>query len=219
MKSDGDKGRMDFDRKQTRRFHLAGTVSFPTPYPTAGGISIEVGSFKFPGEKKEATFVVIQESTAVEESTIRVVQTSNVAAIFCPGVWEDTKEGRIFRFAKREEVRDLDEGEWFLGSNIDADKVSKRLNLAESKIDITRRDSGVRGLVFVQENLPVLTIIEYAESAGDAAMDIGGHCLGPMMEGLSVGPEISTGRRLFGPASALRHQVRKLVLDMVMGRC
>jgi hypothetical protein len=196
-------------------------VPFPTPYPTAGGISIEEGSFHFSNEKHNATFVVIQENTTVEESTIRVVPNSNVAAIFFPGVWVETEGRRVFQFAKREGVHDLDEGEWFLGPHIDAAKIMTRLKLTESNIDITRRDSGVRGIVFVPENLPVLTINQYAETAGDAAMDVRGHCLRPAieMEGLSANPAISTRRRLFSPASALRRQVLSAAMDMIMGRC
>jgi len=186
---------MDLDIQQTRRFYLAGTVAFPTPFPSAGGISIEDGSFKLSdngdkgncgdmkdkeqnGEKKErVTFVVVQEKTGVDEATIRVVRKSDVAAIFFPGVWVDTDNDPVFQFTERERVHDLDEGEWFLGPQIKATKITTRLKLDQRHVDITRRDSGVRGIVFVPEHRPVLTIYECAQAAGDAAMELTGHCM------------------------------------------
>jgi hypothetical protein len=188
---------MDLDVKQTRRFYLAGTVAFPTPFPSAGGISIEDGSFQFPddgdkennGEKKDkennggkkdkVTFVVVQEKSGVRQATTRVVHKSDVAAIFFPGVWVDTDEGPVFRFAERERVHDLEEGEWFLGPQIKVTKITTRLKLAQRNIDITSRDSGVRGIVFVPEHRPVLTVYECAQTAGDAAMEIRGQCMIP----------------------------------------
>ena len=186
---------MDLDINQTRRFYLAGTVAFPTPFPSAGGISIEDGSFQLPvdanksnnGEKKvkqnnrEQTetvpFVVVQENTGLKQVTIRVIRESDVRAIFFPGVWVDTDKGRIFRFAEREYVHDLEEGEWFLGPQINAGEITRRLHLRERGIDITCRDSGVRGIVFVPENQRVVTIHESAQTAGDTVMEMRGDCM------------------------------------------
>ena len=195
MESECKRTCMDLDVNQTRRFFLAGTVAFPTPFPTAGGISIEDGNFQLPdnankaknGEKKgkqnngeqmeTVPFVVVQENTGLKQATIRVVRESDVRAIFFPGVWVETDKGRMFRFAKREYVDDLEEGEWFLGPQINADEITRRLKLHERGIDITCRDSGVRGIVFVPEHRRVVTIHECAQTAGDTAMEIRGNCM------------------------------------------
>jgi hypothetical protein len=199
---------MDLDIKQTRRIFLAGTVAFPTPFPSAGGISIEEGSFRLSEDRQRATFVVVQEKSPIRESTIRVVQISHVAAIFFPGVWVDTDKGPVFRFAKQDGVHDLDEGEWFVGPHVETGRIVARLKLAESNIDITRRDSGVRGIVFVQEHRPLLTIDECAQSAGEAAMEMRGHCFGPAME--SFGPYLGPGKV---------RQRRYVWPDFFVGRC
>jgi hypothetical protein len=184
---------LDLDVNQTRRFYLSGTVAFPTPFPTADGISIEDGSFQLPddankwrnGEKKDkqnngeqmetVPFVVVQENTGLQQATIRVVRESDVRAIFFPGVWVDTDKGRKFIFAEREYVHDLEQGEWFLGPQITAKEITGRLKLDERGTDIACRDSGVRGIVFVPEHRRVVTIHEFAQTAGDAATDIRGN--------------------------------------------
>jgi len=186
---------LDLDIKQTRRFYLAGTVAFPTPFPTAGGISIEQGRFHLPddgnkgrnGDKKNkqdngegietVPFVVVEENTGLMQSTIRVVRESDVRAIFFPGVWVDTDKGRVFKFAEEEYVHDLEQGQWFLGPQITVDNIIKRLKLDDRGTDIGCRDSGVRGIVFVPEHRRVVTIHERAQTAGDAAMKIRGDCM------------------------------------------
>jgi hypothetical protein len=195
MESECERTRMDLDVKQTRRFYLAGTVAFPTPFPTVGGISIEDGSFQLPddakkgrnGEKNDkrtngeemetVPFVVVQENTGLQQATIRVVRESDVRAIFFPGVWVDTDKGRIFRFSEREYVHELEEGEWFLGPQINADEITRRLKLRERGKDITCRDSGVRGIVFVPEHRRVVTIHECALTAAETALEIRGNCI------------------------------------------
>jgi hypothetical protein len=195
MESECKQACMDLDFKQSRRFYLAGTVAFPTPFPSAGGISIEDGSLLLSvdrdevnhGEKKDkenneekrerVVFVVVQETTGVEKATTRVVRKSDVAAIFFPGEWIDTDNGPVFRFAEPECVHDLEHGEWFLGPQIKVSKITTRLKLDQIKVDITRRDSGVRGIVFVPEDRSVLTIHECAQSAGNAVMNVRGHCI------------------------------------------
>ena len=165
---------MNLDSRQTRRLYLAGTVAFPTPFPTSGGISFEDGSLlrSDNGEKENVAFVVVQEKTRTEQSTIRVVRKSDVVAMFCPGYWLDTDQGRVFRFFEGDSVYDLEQGEWFLGSDINAPEISTRLklNTDQHNVDITRRDSGARGLAFVPENSPVITITvtECTQTAGAA---------------------------------------------------
>ena len=136
---------MDLDIKQTRRWYLSGTVAFPTPFPSAGGISVEDGAIiRSEGTGRQtATFVVVQEEATVEQSTIRVVLDRDVAAIFFPGEFVDTDQGREFRFAEKDGVDDLEKGEWFVNPDIDAAEISKRLG-----VDIGRRNSGARGIAF-----------------------------------------------------------------------
>jgi hypothetical protein len=209
---------MDLGVKQSRRFYLAGAVAFPTPFPSAGAISIEEGSLLLSGEtdrpnggekkEKEAngekrermTFVVVQEMSRIGEATIRIFRKSDVAAIFFPGFWVDTDKGKVFKFSRRNHVHDLEKGEWFLGPHVKASKITSRLKLDQSNIDIADRDSPVRGMVFVPEHLPVLTVYECAQASGDAALDIEGHCFGPAME--------TVKSRAYAPA-----------LQRVWGRC
>jgi hypothetical protein len=154
---------MDLDSKQTRRLYLAGTVAFPTPFPTAGGISVEMGSTSpCPGRSPDlAEFVVIQEKSDHHNSVYRVVRKEDVAAIFFPGDWKNSDRGRVFRFTKRYGVRDFERGEWFLASDIDADTISKRFEL-----DIRSRDSGAKGIVFVPRDRAVLTYKVLSQTAG-----------------------------------------------------
>jgi hypothetical protein len=206
MESEHKRSCLELDAHQTRRFYLAGTVAFPAPFPATGPISIEGGSFQLPDddsngrieEKKSKRdggaqpegepFVVVQEGSGLANATIRVVRESDVRAIFFPGVWVDADKGRIFIFAQEEYVDNLERGEWFLGPQINADEISKRLKLHERGIDITCRYSGVRGIVFVPEHRRVVTIHETAQLAVDAVLKIRGNCStwGPCM------PRIST---------------------------
>lgn len=163
---------MELSSTLTRRTYLAGAVAFPTPFPSAAGISIEDGErFRSArGADQNATFVIVQERSGPERATIRAVSKHDVAAIFFPGVWEDGREqGRTFRFTDQHGVHDLDAGEWFLNPDIDADAISRRLN-----INITRRDSGAKGIVFVPQHRPVLTITECTQTAGAAEAQGGG---------------------------------------------
>ena len=193
MESRCEHNRLDLDVRRTRSMLLAGTAAFPMPFPSAGSISIEDGSFSFPpevaklpvekgkgkggGEKKkekeDVTFVVVEEKPAIDGGTLRVIRQSDVTAIFFPGVWVDDK---IFRFAEPDGVRDLDEGVWFHGSEVSADRIAARLKLDNQGMDIHCRRSGVRGIVFVGDERPVLTIHERVETANDTSMKIRGHC-------------------------------------------
>ena len=152
---------MDLDSRQTRRLYLAGTVAFPTPFPTAGSISIEDGSLFYSGVPQGTAFVVVQEESGRTRAAIRLVREDDVAAIFFPGVWVETEGKSVFRFAKQAD--DLEQGEWFLNPEINADQISERFS-----INVRSRDSGARGIAFVPEHLPLMTINERAETAGSA---------------------------------------------------
>ena len=173
---------MDLDIRQTRRLYLAGTVPFPMPFPSTGTISIEDGSLLIRSpvtQSARTTFVVVQDRPGGEHSTLRVIRAEDVAAIFFPGAWDNgSDQSRAFRFERGGRVEDLEQGEWFLNPEIDAKTISARLNT-----DIARRDSDARGVVFVPENRPVLSISEVTQTAGStcdmpaAYSDCEGECM------------------------------------------
>ena len=78
---------MDLDCRQTRRLYLAGTVAFPTPFPSNGIISFESGNLKYAaGEPaKVKVWVVVQEYSHRDRTIIRAILQEDVAAIFIPG--------------------------------------------------------------------------------------------------------------------------------------
>jgi hypothetical protein len=106
---------------------------------------------------------------------LRIILAKDVAAIFFPGAWEtDSDQSRVFRFKRNGRVEDFERGEWFLNPEIDAKKILDKLNS-----DVTRRDSDARGVVFVPENRPVLSISEVTQTAGsicDVPVSFGCEC-------------------------------------------
>ncbi len=165
MDVDPKKPRIDLDIRQTRRLHLAGSVAFPTPFPSVGGISIEKGSLRRSagGNSQDEAFVIVREESGLEQATSRVFLQEDVAGIFFPGVWVETDKERKFRFAEQDFAYDLEKGEWFLKPHIDAHEINMKL-----KTDITDPESGARGIAFVPEDEPVLTITESTQTAGTA---------------------------------------------------
>jgi hypothetical protein len=161
---------MDLDSRQSRRLFLAGTVAFPMPFPATGVISIQKGNLHFShgGEPQHATFVVVQEKPGSQRTTLRVIRIEDVAAIFFPGTWQnESASKRVFHFARGDRVEDLEQGEWFLNPEIDAAKIHTRL-----KIHVTNQDSDARGVVFVPEHRPVLSITEVTQTAGSTGNDM-----------------------------------------------
>ena len=90
---------MDLDYRQTRRLYLAGTVAFPTPYPSSGIISFESGNLKYAaGEPaKVKAWVVVQEYSHRDRTIIRAILQEDVAAIFIPGNRKSNGKFRISR--------------------------------------------------------------------------------------------------------------------------
>ena len=160
---------MDLDYRQTRRLYLAGTVAFPTPYPSSGIISFESGNLKYAaGEPAKAkVWVVVQEYSHRDRTIIRAILQEDVAAIFIPGTW---KSNGKFRISRKKVVDDLEKGEWFVDSDVNSAAISARLELSNGD-EITSRDSKLRGIVFVAEKAPVLNISEMIETAS-ATCDI-----------------------------------------------
>ena len=160
---------MKLDFRQTRRLYLAGTVAFPMPFPSVGEIWIDDGTVSHGSSTHEETFVNLHEKPRLESDTVRVVLKQHVAAIFFPGLWEGepNRKKKVFHFA--ECVHDLEQGEWFLTSDIGIDTISEKLG-----IDIRKRESAHRGIIFVPANRPVLTNQEYGETAGTIASMVRG---------------------------------------------
>jgi hypothetical protein len=159
---------MDLDFKVTRGLYLAGTVAFPTPYPSSGIISFESGNLKYAaGEPAKVTdLVVVQEYSHRDRTIIRAIRQEDVAAIFIPG----RKSKGEFRISRKTVVDDLEKGEWFVDSDVNSAAISKRLELSKGE-EITSRDSKLRGIVFVAKNAPVVSIAQMTETA-DASCDI-----------------------------------------------
>ena len=173
---------MDLDFQQTRRFFLAGTVAFPTPCMTTGIISFQPCNWTMAAgaDKLSDDVVAVQEPCEGNLHCIRIMRRSDVAAIFIPGKPND--EG-MFQNAADTYLKDMDEGEWFVASDAHPNAITERLRLRG--VDITRPDSGLRGVVYLPATARVLNILEMAataaESCGDiwtGAQFIRGTCLG-----------------------------------------
>jgi hypothetical protein len=151
--------------QQTQRLLLAGTVGFPRPFPTIGGISIEKSRLVYSKNCAEsATFVIVQERH--KDAVTRLILRQGVTAIFIPGSWvrRPKTKARVFRFSRRHAVHDFERGEWFLGPEISVEAIRTRLKMPELRID--KRRNKARGIVFVQKDHPVMTITEKAQLAG-----------------------------------------------------
>jgi hypothetical protein len=179
---------MDLDYRQTRRLCLAGTVAFPTPYPSSGIISFESGHLKYAAGKpaKVTPLVVVQEYSHRDRTIIRAIRQEDVAAIFIPGTWK-SKGG--FRISRKTVVDDLERGEWFVDSDVDSAAVNARLAEGE---EITSRDSKLRGIVFVAKDARMLNIAELTETA-EASCDIDwpGSFVASRARGSEILPQIS----------------------------
>ena len=159
---------MDLDPGQTRRLFLAGTVAFPTPFPSIGTIWFETGNLTYSaGESpKVKSWVIVQERSPRDRTMVRALLQQDVAAIFIPGLWEGDK----FRISRALRVDDFEQGAWFVDSDVSAATIRARLNRSEED-DLTTPNSILRGVAFVAKSAPVLSIAEVAETAA-ATCDI-----------------------------------------------
>jgi hypothetical protein len=160
---------MDLDIRQTRQLFLAGASAFPTPFPGAGTIWFERGTLTYAqGERPRQTdLILLEESSHQRRSRIRVMLQKDVSALFIPGKRRSPKDR--LRISCNGQVHDLEEGEWFLDADVNAKTLRKRLRLPE-KTDIKSRRSVLRGIVFVGNDRPVITISEQTVLAGGAVM-------------------------------------------------
>ena len=157
---------IELDEMQSRRFFLAGTVAFPTPFLSVANISVESGTLsgiRSAGGSVSELFVAVYENQELQDETTRLILLTDVSAIFFPGSRENNNEQGKFLFSNADKVDDLEAGEWFFGSDVDVDTINKSL-----QIDIMKREAGARGIVFVRRDEPVLTICEQTRTAGAA---------------------------------------------------
>jgi hypothetical protein len=154
---------MDLGARQTRGLYLPGTVPFPTPYPSTGPISFDVGHLSYSAIEppRDKDLVVSQEHRG-NQTIVRVMLQEHVSAVFIPGA---RNVDGVFRPSDKAQVDNFDEGEWFLGSDVNADVVRRRLKLGV-QADISSRGSKLRGIVFIATERPVLRIMESTGTAG-----------------------------------------------------
>jgi hypothetical protein len=155
---------MKLDARQTRRLLLAGAVPFPKPYPSIGRISVERTKLVYSRLlNKLKTLIVVQEQH--KSDVTRLFVKSGVAAIFIAGAWvRVSRDGWVFRFSRQHAVHNFERGEWFLGPEISVDAIRTRLK--KPKLAIDKRGNPARGIVFVYEDRPVMTVTEVVQTAG-----------------------------------------------------
>lgn len=171
---------MDLDFERTRRMFLAGTVAFPTPYPSVGTISFAAGNFEYSRREEPKTkgneaaktkgngaptprnLIVVSDYpySHCDPMLTRAVLQEDVAAIFIPGTWELEDEFRIARCAMAD---DLEAGEWFVDADVNAKSVRTRLRPKRDKS--ATEDLPLSGIVFVAEGARVLNTAEIAATA------------------------------------------------------
>lgn len=161
---------MDLDARQTRRLFLAGTVAFPQPFPSTGEITFEGGNLKFAGDQaqKPEPMVAVQEHARRNRSSRRVVLQDHVTALFIPGT--RSPDG-TFCISRKKWVNNFERGEWFLHSDVNPDAVRDRLAPEDKKAkgkNGKNGDTTLRGIIFLPEHLPVVSMTEETTTAGEA---------------------------------------------------
>lgn len=141
---------MDLNHRQTRRLYLAETTPFPLLFPSVGTISIEMGSLAHSpiGQSDAESQVIIREEPGPDDATTRIVLVEHVTAIFLSA-------------AEGNQVENFEDGVWLLGPNVKHEKLAEQL-----EAERVRRGSDPRGIVFIPEYRPVLTIHESTQKAG-----------------------------------------------------
>lgn len=142
---------------------LEGTVAFPMPFPSLARISFEIG------ENTDHTMpelagkdVVVLQEVRDKASVRQIMARDKVSAVFVPGARD---EQETFHISAAPHATDLESGEWFFGPDINSETLRTRLNLRETD-DVSTRNSVLRGIVFLGESLPVLSVTEVGATAG-----------------------------------------------------
>jgi hypothetical protein len=154
---------MDLDARQTRSFFLAGTVALPSPYPTLGTISFTAGQMTYsPGERPQDKDLVILYEYQQNRTIVRLMLQEDISAIFVAG--ERDARG-VLQLSARDYSENIEQGEWFVDTDVNAATVRARLNL-QQQIDISSRNSVLRGIVFIAEDRPIFHVTEFSQTAG-----------------------------------------------------
>jgi hypothetical protein len=151
---------MELEDGKLRAMHLAGTVALPFRYSATGEIWFEKRELKYRSVTRNVDLIYVYEKDLNDQESTRFVLNEHVEAMFFPGAKEGRGSSSTFRFA--EEACDLKKGVWFLGPDVNAKTIKEVL-----KIDIYRRDSGARGIIFVPEIRAVYSMDEWAQTAGE----------------------------------------------------
>lgn len=154
-KQSPDDSSMEFDGFHVRRYFLAGTVGFPTPFPSVGEITrskllppdvgITWADTPWSGEQHKDA-VVIHQPADSRHSIYRVVLLDDVQAIFAP----DDDNGGASDCMESNTRIDLDQGDWILKPDVN-------------------RELPKYGIVFVKETAPVFRRAECIELAIESA--------------------------------------------------
>ena len=151
---------MELENGKLRAMHLAGTVALPLSYSTTGEIWFEKRELKYRTMTRKVDLIYVYEKDSHDQESTRFVLNEHVEAIFFSGTKEGRGSSSTFRFAN--EACDPDKGAWFLGPDVNAKTIKEVL-----KIDIYRRDSGARGIIYVPEIKAVYSMDEWAQTAGE----------------------------------------------------
>jgi hypothetical protein len=164
---------MKLDARQSRSLFLAGTVALPRPYPTLGTISFEGGELNFaPGGQAEKRDLLTLHEYQHGRTIVRVMIQEDVSAIFIPG----ERDGRgAFQISSRPYADNLEQGEWFIDTDVNEATVRARLNLPQ-QVSISSPDSILRGIVYIAEHRTILKITEVAETASEEVISSAAYC-------------------------------------------
>jgi len=148
---------MELDLDQLRRFYSTGAIALPLPFPTVGDISIlDAELDQSYGQEKTKAVVIVRERARFEGTTTRVILRKHVAAIF-------------EYYGKGDRVDDFKNGKWRLAP------IKGRGEAPEGeKGELAPGALQFRGIVFVPEYRPVLTIEETTRTAGSIESEWGG---------------------------------------------
>jgi hypothetical protein len=98
---------------------------------------------------------------------VRAILQKHVTAVFVPGI---RGANNRFQISHQSKLDDMEKGEWFVDSDVNADIIRSRLNWS-GEDDITTRGSVLRGIVFTGKDAPILSVAEVTETAA-ATVDI-----------------------------------------------
>lgn len=143
---------LELDPLETRRMYLAGTVPFPTPFPTVGTVTINDSklSFQVLGEVEVPTLIV-EDPVRFDNKVVRTVFLKDVAAIFRPQLPED--QGCTDPCGKKSV--DFENGTWYLGKEVE---------------EVGKECGAFPGIVFVAADASVLSRVDLTLTAAETCL-------------------------------------------------